>query len=59
VVFLSTGSAFLKSTVWTNEFGWRNDLRDHRELGDVNGDGRADVVGFKEGEGVLVGLSTN
>ncbi len=59
VVGLSTGSSFTSST-WTSDFshnlGWR--VGNHpRLLADVNGDGRADVVGFANG-GTIVGLST-
>jgi hypothetical protein len=57
-VGLSTGSAFAKPTQWSSDFAWMNDNADHRELGDVNGDGKADVVGFRPTLGVYVGLST-
>lgn len=56
-VALSTGSSFSKAAQWTAEFNWLGDVYKHRELGDVNGDGRADIVGFYYGTGVLVGLS--
>ncbi|UUR09475.1 FG-GAP-like repeat-containing protein [Sphingomonas glaciei] len=35
--------------------GWTSDLRFHRQLADVNGDGRADIVGFGQA-GTLVAL---
>jgi hypothetical protein len=37
--------------------GWASQDRYPRQLGDVNGDGRDDVVGFGEA-GVLVALAT-
>jgi hypothetical protein len=36
--------------------GWTSDDRYHRDLGDVNGDGRADIVGFGE-KGTWVALA--
>lgn len=38
--------------------GWTSDNAFHRELADVNGDGRADIVGFGTA-GVLVALATS
>jgi hypothetical protein len=37
--------------------GWSSDTVFHRELGDVNGDGRADIVGFG-GAGTYIAFST-
>ena len=52
-VVLSLGSAngaFSESVLVLADFGqttgWTSDNRFHRELADVNGDGRADIVGF-------------
>jgi bacillolysin len=61
LVALSTGTSFAPMTQWTTDFsynaqGWR--VESHpRLLGDVNGDGRADIVGFGN-DRVLVALST-
>ena len=60
VVALSTGTGFAPLSLWTTDFsyypqGWRVALHP-RVLGDVNGDGRADVIGFGYG-GALVALS--
>ena len=57
-VALSTGNALLKPTQWTSEFAWPQGAYNWRTLGDVNGDGRDDIVGFKYGDGVYVALST-
>ena len=59
-VGLSTGTGFDTATKWTNAFdlshGWT--VKDYvRTVGDVNGDGKADLVGFGS-DGVYVGLST-
>ena len=60
-VSLSTGTGFTLPRLWVDDFGfiaggWR--VENHpRMLADVNGDGRADVVGFGN-DGVLVSLST-
>ena len=60
LVSLSTGTGFQRAALWVNDFGeasgWRVDTHE-RATGDVNGDGRADIVGFGDG-GVLVSLST-
>ncbi|WP_199259848.1 FG-GAP-like repeat-containing protein [Paracoccus binzhouensis] len=60
LVSLSTGTGLTAAQGWTREFshaaGWRNDLH-VRDLADVDGDGRADIVGFGA-EGVRVALST-
>lgn len=58
IIALSTGTAFAKQSLWSHDFNWLGDNYYHREVGDVNGDGKEDVVGFKYGEGVFVGLST-
>ena len=58
-VALSTGSSFKGSTTWSAEFGadsWRSDIQP-RFVTDVNGDGRADLVGFADA-GVRVALSS-
>ena len=48
------------SDVWSTEFsyngGWRVD-KHLRLIGDVNGDGKDDVVGFKD-DNIIVGIST-
>ena len=58
-VSLSTGSSFTSSIKWVSQFGthqgWQGD-RHPRHLADVDGDGRADVVGFGNG-GVWVARS--
>jgi len=59
-VSLSEGNRFTESSVWVNSFGidagdWRSD-KYPRTVADVNGDGRADIIGFGS-EGVLVSLS--
>ena len=59
-VSLSTGSSFQPRTMWIDDFnlnaGWR--MTDHpRMMADVNGDGKADIVGFGS-SGVWVSLST-
>jgi glucose/arabinose dehydrogenase len=64
-VALATGNGNFAAPSFTfNAFGssdaaggWRNDNTFHRELADVNGDGKADIVGFG-GAGVYVALAT-
>jgi len=61
-VSLSTGSSFAASTRWIAGYGysaggWTSQSKYPRLLGDVNGDGVADVVGFGKA-GVYVSLST-
>ncbi|WP_233587534.1 M12 family metallopeptidase [Corallococcus sp. CA049B] len=59
-VALSTGTGFTDSRLWLAKFGYNQTWRveQHpRTLADVNGDGRADVVGFSNW-GVEVALST-
>lgn len=60
-VGLSEGNKFANPTAWnSSDFAgthwWQNKNR-VRLLGDVNGDGLADIVGFSDG-GVIVGVST-
>jgi hypothetical protein len=59
IVGISTGSSFV-SQQWTTDFcynlGWRVD-QTPRLMADINGDGKADVVGFALGQ-VTVGIST-
>ena len=64
-VYVALGSAnggFLAPTVattqLTGDLGWANENRYPRELADVNGDGRADIVGFGE-NGVYVALANS
>ena len=58
-VALSTGSDFGQASLWVQDFGynqgWRND-KGLRMMADVNGDGKADIVGFGN-NGVSVALS--
>lgn len=58
-VALNRGTSFGPSTRWTNDFGSREWTRGWmpRSVVDVNGDGRADIVGFAR-DGVHVALST-
>lgn len=61
LVSLSTGTGFARVQYWIRDFSyfagnWRVD-RHERVMADVNGDGRADIVGFGDA-GVLVSLST-
>lgn len=61
-VGLSTGTAFSTVTQWTNDFGRNsnNSVWDPattiRVFADVNGDGKADAVGFGK-DGVYVGIA--
>jgi FG-GAP-like repeat len=56
-VALSTGSGFEGGVKWNDFFGLAGE---YPGVGDVNGDGRADIVAFTQGAGadVFVGLST-
>jgi len=60
-VGLSTGAGFGPSTRWISAFtpaqGWRSQEEHPRFVADVNGDGKADIVGFSA-FGVEVSLST-
>ncbi|WP_162231101.1 FG-GAP-like repeat-containing protein [Leucobacter musarum] len=59
-VALNTGSSFSAMTRWAAGFGTASGWlvgKHPRTLADINGDGRADVVGFDE-SGVTVALST-
>ncbi|WPB75461.1 FG-GAP-like repeat-containing protein [Archangium violaceum] len=59
-VALSTGTGFAPLQLWLADFGYNQTWRVEkhpRTVADVNGDGRADVIGFSDG-GVLVALST-
>ncbi len=60
-VALSTGSSFAPMTMWTSDFayvgGWTSQNTYPRSVADVNGDGKADVIGFAAG-GTYVALST-
>ena len=60
MVALSTGSGFLKPSLWVENFGanqnWSIDNHP-RMMADINGDGKADVVGFGN-QGVSVAFST-
>ena len=52
------GPGFGPKTKWSIEFKWWGTQNLHpRMMGDVNGDGRADIVAFKAGQGVYVALS--
>ena len=59
---LSTGRGFTRTTVWVdaaaaNAQGWQNDdLAETIQLGDVNGDGRADLCG-RGRDGIVCGLA--
>ena len=60
-VSLSRGTSFAQPQLWVGAFGynaggWRQE-KHPRMLADVNGDDRADVVGFAD-DGVYVSLST-
>ncbi|GAA1613952.1 FG-GAP-like repeat-containing protein [Leucobacter chromiireducens] len=58
-VALSTGTGFAAPTRWSGEFGgkaWRNNTQP-RQVTDVDGDGRADIVGFSA-DGVRIAKSS-
>ncbi|WP_055446686.1 M57 family metalloprotease [Lacinutrix mariniflava] len=57
IVSLSNGSSFGTPTIWNGGFtnGWNN-TNHVRTIADVNGDGKADVIGFGN-NGILVSLS--
>ena len=61
-VSLSTGSSFSPSSRWLRGFcsqegRWSSQDQYPRTLGDVNGDGKADIVGFHPQKGAKVALS--
>ena len=62
VCALSTGRGFTKTTVWIGKDivdaqGWQSpDVAAAIQLGDVNGDGRADLCG-RGREGIVCGLA--
>ena len=58
---LSTGASFEDATLWLVEFGrdaggWSNQNLYPRMVADVNGDGRADIIGFGQ-SGIYVSLA--
>jgi subtilisin family serine protease len=58
---LSTGSSYANAALWIGAFGkeagdWLSQSLYPRMLGDVNGDGRADIIGFGQ-SGVHVSLA--
>jgi hypothetical protein len=60
-VALNTGSGFAPSTQWAAWFtgnGWDDEEVVPRFVTDINGDGKADVLGFSARDGVFVALST-
>ena len=57
-VALSTGNDFGTPSRWSSEFKWSSQNESPRMLADVDGDGKADIVGFRAGKGVYVALST-
>jgi hypothetical protein len=59
-VSLSTGSGYTAPSLWVDNYGWDDGWRSSRhprELADVDGEGRDDIVGFGNA-GVYVSLST-
>jgi hypothetical protein len=60
VAFGAANGSFSTASVVVSNFGqtagWTNDNQFHRELADVNGDGRADIIGFGAA-GTLVSLA--
>ncbi len=61
-VSLSTGAGFTDPSPWINSFtiksgGWTNNNQNPRLVADVNGDGKADIVGFAY-DGAYVSLSS-
>jgi len=61
IVALSDGTKFAGNGYWSNQFGvtdgWSSQNLYPRTSADVNGDGKADLIGFKA-DGVYVALST-
>jgi hypothetical protein len=59
-VSLSTGTGFQLKKTWSTDFGYNDNWRveEHvRTMGDVNGDGKADIIAFGSNS-VFVSLST-
>ena len=57
-VALSTGTSFAKSVLWSEAFGdYASQDAKPRALGNADGDGKADIVGFNPAKGVYVSLS--
>ena len=55
----STGSRFANQKCWGKQFrNWSSQEERPRLVGDVNGDGQADIVGSHPTKGVFVALST-
>ncbi|MFW7377334.1 MAG: FG-GAP repeat domain-containing protein [Oligoflexus sp.] len=52
-VSLSNGKGFLAPSLWTRDFAWEDQDRFPRLLGDVNGDKKADIVGFSRSNTVV------
>ena len=50
------GSATFALANFGTDQGWRSNNSFHRELADVNGDGRADIVGFGQ-SGVFAAIA--
>ncbi len=58
-VSISNGTSFRKPRLWIHQYGYNQDWRvdkHPRTVSDVNGDGKADIVGFGN-EGTYVSLS--
>jgi hypothetical protein len=56
------GKSFNGYELWSNEFGWNDDWKDAnsiRMLGDVNNDGYADIIGFRDKVYVALSNGTN
>ncbi|MFC0180210.1 FG-GAP-like repeat-containing protein [Thorsellia kenyensis] len=62
-VALSTGSSFSSTNFWLNNFGsnngWVSNDASPRLVGDVNGDGKDDIVGFKDSVWVSTSTGTS
>ncbi|MBC7237263.1 MAG: VCBS repeat-containing protein [Chloroflexi bacterium] len=53
----SNGAGFEPAQLWSGAFGWGSQELKPRDLGDVNGDGRGDAVGFNPDTGIEVALA--